>query len=64
MSNVRILKKLRRLLTLLQTEQTQIRQLPDQGLLSLIKYDPTLVDLTSNFFVICTNVKDYLHNYS
>ena len=23
----------------------------------MIRYDPTLVDLTSNFFVLCTNVK-------
>ena len=44
----------------MQTEQTQIRQLlqelPDQGLLCLLmECDiscPTLVDLTSNFFVI------------
>ena len=26
--------------------------------------DPTLVDLTSNFFVLCTNMKAYLYNYS
>ena len=28
--------------------------------------DPTLhiVDLTSNFFVLCTNMKVYLYNYS
>ena len=25
-----------------------------------IRYDPTLVDLTSNFFVLCTNMKVYL----
>ena len=25
----------------------------------MIRYDPTLVDLTSNFFVQCTNVKVY-----
>ena len=24
------------------------------------RYDPTLVDLTNNFFVLRTNVKDYL----
>ena len=30
----------------------------------LIRYDPTLVNLTSNFFVLCTNVKVYLYNYS
>ena len=29
----------------------------------LISY-PTLVDLTSNFFVLCTDMKVYLHNYS
>ena len=26
----------------------------------MIRYDPTLVDLTSNFFVLCTHVKVYL----
>ena len=31
---------------------------------NMIRYDPTLVDLTSNFFVLCTNVKKYLMNYS
>ena len=53
-------------LALLQTEQTQIRQLllvlSDQGLLCLwknmIRYDPTIVDLTSNF-VPCTNTIVY-----
>ena len=30
----------------------------------MIIYDPTLVDVTSNFFVLCTNVKVYLKNYS
>ena len=30
---------------------------------NMIRYDPTLVDLTSNFFVRCTNVKVYLYNY-
>ena len=53
----------RRLLTHLQTEE-----LPNQGLLCLLrKYDisdPTLVDLTSNFFVLCTNMKIYLYDYS
>ena len=29
-----------------------------------IRYDPTLVDLTSNFFVLCTNVKVNIYNYS
>ena len=29
-----------------------------------MRYDPTIVDLTSNFFVLCTNVKVYLYNYS
>ena len=29
-----------------------------------IRYDPTLVDLTSNFFVLCTSVKVYLYIYS
>ena len=35
--------------------------------LALCKYDisdPTLVDLTSNFFVLSTNINVYLHNYS
>ena len=27
---------------------------------NMIRYDPPLVDLTCNFFVLCTNVKDYL----
>ena len=31
---------------------------------NMIRYDPTLMDLTSNFFVIHTNVKVYLYNYS
>ena len=31
---------------------------------NIIRYDPTLVDLTSHFFVLCTNVKVYLYNYS
>ena len=26
--------------------------------------DPTLVDLTSNFFVLCTNMKVLIYNYS
>ena len=30
----------------------------------MIRYDPTLADLTSNFFVLCTNVKVSLYNYS
>ena len=57
---------------LLQTEQTQIRQLlqdlPDQGLLCLLlKYDvsdPTLVELTNNFFAPCTNMEVNLYNNS
>ena len=31
---------------------------------NIIRYDPTLVDLTSNFFILCTNAKVYLYNYS
>ena len=31
---------------------------------NMIISDPTLVDLTSNFFVLCTNVEVYLYNYS
>ena len=31
---------------------------------NMIRYDPTQVDLTSNFFVLCTNMKVYLYNYS
>ena len=31
---------------------------------NMIRSDPTLVDLTSNFFVLCTNVKVYFYNYS
>ena len=27
-------------------------------------YDPTLVDLTNNVFVLCTKVQAYLYNYS
>ena len=30
----------------------------------MITYDPTLVDLTGIFFVLCTDVKVYLYNYS
>ena len=32
----------------------------------MIRYDPTLilVDLTGNFFVLFTNMKVYLYNYS
>ena len=55
-------------LTLLQTEQTQIRQLLQGSTLfaygNMIRYDLTLVDLTSNFIVLCTNVNVYLYNYS
>ena len=29
-----------------------------------IRYDPTLLDLASNFFVLCSNMKVYLYNYS
>ena len=43
-------------------------ELQDEGQLCLIKWkydisDPTLADLTSNFFVLCTNMKVYLYNY-
>ena len=31
---------------------------------NMIRYDPTLVDLTNNFFVLCTKVKVYLYDYS
>ena len=30
----------------------------------MIRYDPTLVDLSSDFFVLCSNVKVYMYNYS
>ena len=30
---------------------------------TMSRYDPTLVGLTSNFFVLCTNMKVYLMNY-
>ena len=30
----------------------------------MISYDPTLLEVTSNFFVLCTNMKVYLYNYS
>ena len=30
----------------------------------MIRYDPTLVELTSNFFDLRTNVKVHLYNYS
>ena len=30
---------------------------------NMIRYDPTLVDLTNTFFVLCTNVKVYLYNF-
>ena len=29
----------------------------------MIRNDPKLVDLTSNFFVLCTKMKVYLYNY-
>ena len=47
----------------LQTEQTQIRVYS----ICLWKYhiaDPTVVDLTSDFFVLCTSVLVYLMTYS
>ena len=54
--------------TPLQTEQSQIRQpfkeLPDQGLHCLGKYDisnPTQVDLRSNIFVLCINMNKRLN---
>ena len=31
---------------------------------NMIRYDPTIVNLISNFFVLCTKVKDFLYNYS
>ena len=31
---------------------------------NMFRYDPTLVELTDNFFVLCTNVKGNLYNYS
>ena len=30
----------------------------------MIRSDPTLVDLTSKFFVLCTIMKVYFYNYS
>ena len=30
----------------------------------MIRYDPTLMDLPSNFFVLCTNMKAYIFNKS
>ena len=30
----------------------------------MIRHDPTLLELTSYFVVICTDVKVYLYNYS
>ena len=30
---------------------------------NMIRYDTSLVDLTSNFFVLCINVRVYSHNY-
>ena len=29
----------------------------------MIRYEPTLVDLTNNFIVICANMNVYLYNY-
>ena len=46
------------------------REDPDQAAVTLfayvkmIRYDLTIVDLTSTFFVLCTSVKVYLYNYS
>ena len=47
----------------------QAALLPDQGLLCLLMEiwyisDLTQVDLTSIFFVLCTNMNFYLYNYS
>ena len=45
----------------------QIRPRPGSTLFAygnMIRYDPTLVDLTSNVFVLCTNMKVHLYNYS
>ena len=50
-------------LLFLQTEQTQIRStLFAYGI--MIRYDSTLMDLTSNVFVLCTNVKVFFMNNS
>ena len=49
---------------LLQTEQIQIRISVYSAYGIMIRYHHTLVDLTSNFFVLCTNVKGYEYNYS
>ena len=43
-------------------------ELPVQGILCLlVEYDisdPTQMDLTSNFYLLCTNMNVYLYNYS
>ena len=49
----------RGLLTLLQKEQTQGLLLFAYG--NMIRYDPILVDMTSNFFALCTNMKVNLY---
>ena len=54
----------------LDPDQADHQSLPDQGLLcfnmevQIIIYDSTLLNLTSKYFVPCTHVKVYLHNYS
>ena len=55
------------ILRLLQTEQTQISCMIRVYFVCLWKYDisdPTLVDMTTNFSVLCSNMKVYLYNYS
>ena len=46
-------------LTCLQTEKTRVYSIAYRR---MIRYDPTLVDLTSNLFVLITNMKIYLYN--
>ena len=41
-----------------------VGNLPDHMLVTYDISDPTQLNLTNNFFVICTNMNVYLYNYS
>ena len=48
-------------------DEAALEELAKHGISCLWKCNlsnPILVDLTSNSFVLCTNMKNYLYNYS
>ena len=52
---------------ILQTEQIQRAAWSGSAVFAygnMIRYDTTLVDLTSDFFVLCTNMKVYFYSYA